>query len=144
MAIHVIRLANANDIPLIRAIENQATDQTLLEAGRSASLLWVSQAPAQEVAGFLLAQSCDKALHIVQVSVSQILTRQGIGSELLTHLFTQANRLGYRYITATAAEHVRWSASFYLKNGYETVVDMSRFPHLANSGKVNLCKSLLR
>jgi ribosomal protein S18 acetylase RimI-like enzyme len=150
VATHIIRLARANDLSLIQALVTQAspsltesTDQAQLEAGQSSSLLWVSQAPATEVAGFLLAQISDQTLHIVQLNVSAIFARLGIGSELLAHLFKQANKLGFRYITATTPAHLPSTSRFYLKNGYEIVVDTSMFPHLAGSDKVFLCKNLL-
>ncbi|MFE5584379.1 GNAT family N-acetyltransferase [Kitasatospora sp. NPDC056531] len=88
-----------------------------------------AQAPDGTIAGYLLAEPVDGALHIEQVSVHPDHARRGIGRALIDHL---AGRGGADTpaLTLTTFADVPWNAPYYARCGFRPLADAELTPGL--------------
>jgi GNAT superfamily N-acetyltransferase len=103
-----------------------------LEAGVSASLLWVAEEERSSTPiGFVL---CERppfpCLHIREMDVRPSFGRRGIGAKLLLHVCEYAKTLGLPFVTLTTFSHLPWNAPFYAKYGFRIASDWESYAHL--------------
>lgn len=146
-----IRLATAEDVPSLPAIERDACalfDQipviaalplllTPLEDFQEAQrhgLLWVAHAadiaPGRLV-GFALAERLDEALHLEELDVLPAYGRQGIGSRLVHSLCDEARAREIAAVTLCTFRDVPWNAPFYQRLGFRILNEDELTPGLA-------------
>ncbi|MER7844676.1 GNAT family N-acetyltransferase [Kitasatospora sp. NPDC096077] len=87
----------------------------------------VAEAPDGTVAGYLLAEPVDGALHIEQVSVHPGHARRGIGRALIEHLAEGADAPA---LTLTTFADVPWNAPYYARCGFRPLADAELTPGL--------------
>ncbi|MBO1417302.1 GNAT family N-acetyltransferase [Streptomyces sp. FH025] len=79
------------------------------------------------IAGYLLAEPVDGALHIEQVSVHPDHARRGIGRALIEHLAADADAPA---LTLTTFADVPWNAPYYARLGFRPLADAELTPGL--------------
>jgi GNAT superfamily N-acetyltransferase len=85
------------------------------------------EAPDDRIAGYLLAEPVDGALHIEQVSVHPDHARRGVGRALIDHL---ADRADAPALTLTTFTDVPWNAPYYARLGFRPLADEELTPGL--------------
>ena len=96
-------------------------------------LSWLAEEiDSKIILGFIVAESLEEALYIVEVSVRQSHQKQGIGSALLRACFTEAERLEKPSITLTTFKAISWNAPYYERLGFEIIgtADMPKYLQL--------------
>jgi len=133
-----IRLALADEIALLPALEEEATqrfwsiddlrelpdDITAVEDLAAACELgnvWVAVTPEEDLVGFAYGTRVDDCFHLEEVAVSQAWGRRGVGRALLRAVADYAARAGYPAVTLTTYRDVAWNAPFYAKLGFAVV-----------------------
>ncbi|MFJ9839357.1 GNAT family N-acetyltransferase [Kitasatospora sp. NPDC101155] len=89
----------------------------------------VAQAPDGTIAGYLLAEPVDGALHIEQVSVHPDHARRGIGRALIDHL-ARHEGTDAPALTLTTFADVPWNAPYYARCGFRPLADAELTPGL--------------
>lgn len=130
-----IRLATAEDVPSLLAIESAACvlfDQIpvtaalplrltpigdFLEAQRH-GLLWVADAAPGDLVGFALAERLDGSLHLEELDVLPAYGRQGIGTRLVRVVCDGARARNVAAVTLCTFRDVPWNAPFYRRLGF--------------------------
>ncbi|MGA5820922.1 GNAT family N-acetyltransferase [Kitasatospora sp. NPDC094028] len=79
------------------------------------------------IAGYLLAEPVDGALHIEQVSVHPAHARRGIGRALIDHLAATTDAPA---LTLTTFADVPWNAPYYARLGFRPLADRELTPGL--------------
>ncbi|MBV2156075.1 GNAT family N-acetyltransferase [Kitasatospora sp. SUK 42] len=79
------------------------------------------------IAGYLLAEPVDGALHIEQVSVHPDHARRGIGRALIEHLAAGTDAPA---LTLTTFADVPWNAPYYARLGFRPLADAELTPGL--------------
>ncbi|KJS54983.1 GCN5 family acetyltransferase [Streptomyces rubellomurinus subsp. indigoferus] len=79
------------------------------------------------VAGYLLAEPVDGALHVEQVSVHPAYARRGIGRALIEHLAATTDAPA---LTLTTFADVPWNAPYYARLGFRPLADHELTPGL--------------
>ncbi|BAN50795.1 GNAT family N-acetyltransferase [Metapseudomonas resinovorans] len=154
-----IRNAGQDDLPLLAAIESRAAErfsaddlppkqrgatqgQGALQQALAAGLLWVALAPSGELAGFLMAEDCGDALHVVEVSVLPEHGGSGLGRALLERAASHAAQLDFVALTLTTFAAVPWNRPFYERLGYRVLpaedCDVRLREHLAAEQRAGL------
>ncbi|MFJ9770912.1 GNAT family N-acetyltransferase [Kitasatospora sp. NPDC101157] len=87
----------------------------------------VAEAADGTVAGYLLAEPVDGALHVEQVSVHPDHARRGIGRALIEHL---AEGTDAPALTLTTFADVPWNAPYYARCGFRPLTDAELTPGL--------------
>ena len=87
----------------------------------------VAEAPDRTIAGYLLAEPVDGALHVEQVSVHPDHARRGIGRALIEHL---AEGTDAPALTLTTFADVPWNAPYYARCGFRPLADAELTPGL--------------
>jgi len=143
----VIRLAREADLPVLSDIELSAAEtfdrygKPLADLERtpdqhwaahlSAGLLWVAEAPAGGLVGFLAGNRRDGGLYVAEVDVRSDQQRQGVGRRLMQAAIDQARSEGLRSLTLTTFRGIPWNAPFYRSLGFREL-DAAQMPsHLA-------------
>lgn len=142
-----IRLAKAEDLPLIPAIELSAAQAfvgrdvppDLLTAVSdaetwlpqlAAGTLWIAELDGT-VSGFLAATADEGRLHVDEVDVLREAQGRGVGRSLMTRAIDWARTRGLRQVTLTTFTDVPWNAPFYRSLGFETWLEGEAPPELA-------------
>lgn len=100
-----------------QAVLSQADHLELIETGYSFVIL----DQRQQAFGFLYALKREEDFFIVEVDVRADVQKQGIGRQLLQHVFAFANKEDFKYITLTTFKDVIWNKPFYEKLGFEII-----------------------
>ncbi|RKT11876.1 putative N-acetyltransferase YhbS [Streptomyces sp. 1114.5] len=87
----------------------------------------VAEAPDGAIAGYLLAEPVDGALHVEQVSVHPDHARRGIGRALIEHL---AGTTDAPALTLTTFAEVPWNAPYYERCGFRALAGDELTPGL--------------
>lgn len=98
-----------------------------LELFRAAGGLWVAEAGAGQLAGYLLAAPVDGRTHIEQVSVRPGHARRGVGRALIDHA---AEAWGGAAQTLTTFAEVPWNAPYYRRLGFQDLAEDQLTPGL--------------
>ncbi len=132
---YAIRLATADHVPLLAAIEIAAAGifppgsipdhirsdstpiETLLEAVQG-GLLWVALSGEGEPVGYALMQLVEDAALLAQMDVHPDHMRQGIGSALVEQAVEHSRLFKKATLYLTTFTHVPWNAPFYAKLGF--------------------------
>lgn len=129
------RLARADELGVLPAIEQRAgellkgheaypvfaghgLDLPTLQAGLQRGQLWVVDAAAGGIAGYLLGGTLGEEFHVQQMDVDPMHARRGHGRALLRHALAQARGAGYRSAVLTTLSDVPWNAPFYASEGF--------------------------
>jgi GNAT superfamily N-acetyltransferase len=144
---HGIRLARADDLPLLADVERRAaalfrtypsdlglTDDhyrqvlppELLLEGQRAGRLWVAEDASGSVIGFALATEVGGDAHLQELDVLPSHARHGIGSALLARACAWAAAAGYPAMTLRTFRDVPWNAPFYARRGFRIVDGAAR------------------
>jgi GNAT superfamily N-acetyltransferase len=143
-----VRLATAEDIPSLPAIEKAACalfDQIPVTAAlpllltptedfqeaQRHGLLWVAEGAPGHLVGFALAERLDKALHLEELDVLPAYGRQGIGSRLVHSLCDEARTREIAAVTLCTFRDVPWNAPFYQRLGFRILGEAELTPGLA-------------
>jgi GNAT superfamily N-acetyltransferase len=130
----MIRLARADDLPRLAAVERSAgerfrgthmdwaaaaepTPLADLEPALARGELWVAEADG-ELVGFLLAQPLDDSLYIREVAVALDRQGQGLGRALIAAAAAHARQAGHAELTLTTDELIAWNRPFYERLGF--------------------------
>ncbi|MGL5928194.1 MAG: GNAT family N-acetyltransferase, partial [Dermatophilaceae bacterium] len=125
----VIRLATAEDLPHLTAIE-EAGDAMFAELFGGVD--WPPPTPGTEraarpgvilvadrpVTGFAHVFRLDGHWHLEQLAVSPACQRRGVGGALLDAVLAEVARGGGREVTLMTYADVRWNGPFYARRGY--------------------------
>ncbi|MBB1198926.1 N-acetyltransferase [Enterobacteriaceae bacterium 89] len=90
---------------------------------------WVAVAGNQPV-GFILAETLEDSLFIVELSVANEWQNQGIGRRLLALTASAAEQRGLSALMLTTFRTVPWNAPFYQRNGFRMLEDAQLTPGL--------------
>lgn len=93
-------------------------DVGTLAQGLARDMLWVSEAAAGELAGYLLAGELQGDFHVLQMDVLPEHGGKGHGRALLRHALAQAEARGYRAAVLSTLSDVPWNAAFYASEGF--------------------------
>ena len=142
-----IRLATAEDIPSLPAIERDAcalfeqipataalplllTPLEDFEEAERQGLLWVA-VDASGPVGFALGERLDGILHLEELDVLPAYGRQGIGARLVRALCDGARARGIAAVTLCTFRDVPWNAPFYQRLGFRILTEDELTPGLA-------------
>lgn len=143
-----IRLATAEDVPFLPAIEDAAgslfeqipataslpldvTPVEDFEEARRHGLLWVAEATPGALFGFALAERIDESLHLEELDVLPAYGRQGIGARLVRAVCHEARGQGFAEVTLCTFRDVPWNAPFYERLGFRILREEELTPGLA-------------
>lgn len=144
----MIRLTTSDDAWLLPEIERAASsrfrefnDLAWLAGGAvlsvdehqffaQAGCSWVAVDSTDRAVGFLVAQFCPDALHIVELSVQPSCERQGLGRALISQAEAFARKHELPAITLTTFREVPWNGPFYARLGFVMVEGDSLPPRL--------------
>lgn len=141
-----VRLARADDLPKIAAIEMSAgerfrgthmdwaadaepTPLADLEPALARGELWVAE-DAGELVGFLLALPLDDALYIREVAVALGQQGKGYGRSLIAAAAAHARASGHAALTLTTDELIEWNRPFYERLGFRVTDPFDLTPEL--------------
>ncbi|MCX8999169.1 GNAT family N-acetyltransferase [Rhizobiaceae bacterium BDR2-2] len=79
---------------------------------------WVAVDDRDVPVGFLNAQACPDALHILELSVRADQQGRGFGRRLVAQAIAAARRSGFPAVTLTTFRDVPWSRPFYERMGF--------------------------
>jgi GNAT superfamily N-acetyltransferase len=152
---HLLRLATADDLPLLATIERAAgacfadvdmdeiaADEPLpldeLASYQRDGRAWVAVADRgpgavadRRPVAYLLADRVDDAAHVEQVSVHPAHAGHGIGAALINACTSWGQTWGARATTLTTFADVPWNAPYYARLGFTVVPAASLTPGLA-------------
>lgn len=111
--------------PAYPVFAGHGLDLPTLQAGLRRRQLWVSDAAAGGIAGYLLGAELDGDFHVLQMDVDPTHARQGHGRALLRHALADAQARGYRAAVLTTLSDVPWNAAFYASEGFQTLAETS-------------------
>ncbi|MFC3713604.1 GNAT family N-acetyltransferase [Sphingoaurantiacus capsulatus] len=134
-----VRLARAEDLPRIAAIEISAgerfrgthmdwaadaepTPLAELEPAQAKGELWVAE-DSGELAGFLFAHALDDALYIHEVSVALGHQGKGYGRALIEAAADHARASGWAALTLTTDRVIAWNRPLYEHLGFKVLDD---------------------
>jgi len=133
-----VRLARADDLPLLADIED-AADQLFTSvfgdvdwkppadgaerAAEPGTLLVAGEPPV----GFAHVVHVEGAAHLEQIAVHPSTMGKGIGTALLEAACVAAREAGYDELSLTTYADVPWNAPFYAARGFEVVSDPAPF-----------------
>lgn len=143
----VIRLAHADELDALRAIERSAAarfrevglahvaelpplPRTTLEVGRLNGLLFVAERDGAPI-GFLLASIMDAALHVEELDVDPAHQRRGVGRALVERACDEARARGLAAVTLITFRDVPWNEPFYASAGFVALHRAALGPSLA-------------
>jgi len=106
------------DTQMSEELRGYRTPESELRACQYDSLLWVAEAPDHGVVAFLAAQTLEKGLHVLQMSVLTNAGRQGIGTRLLAQVSHEAKIRGLEHVSLTTFALVPWNAPAYARHGF--------------------------
>jgi GNAT superfamily N-acetyltransferase len=147
MTAPAVRLAKRPDLPRLPEIERSAAAafdggdllrtldvrfapaETWVPA-LDAGTLWVADAGAGGVVGFLAATRIDRFLHIDELDVELGRQGQGLGRRLMQAAIAWARGRGLAGVTLTTFRAVRWNAPFYASLGFMEVAPDALRPRL--------------
>lgn len=132
------RLPHADELGVLPAIEQRAgellkgheaypvfaghgLDLPTLQDGLERGQLWVVDAAAGGIAGYLLAGELCGDFHVLQMDVDPAHARRGHGRALLRHALAQARADGHAAAVLTTLSDVPWNAAFYASEGFVEV-----------------------
>ena len=136
-----IRLAEADDVAFLPAIERAAAEQFVpyvdwlkistdllkelttprfLRKAQTERRLWVAVVAGQPV-GFVVVKFLLKSCFIVELDVHPDYVRQGIGSALVEACCLGAQAQGFGQVTLTTFRKVPWNIPFYRRLGFEVL-----------------------
>ncbi len=136
---YTIRLAKAEDIGLLPAIEREAavrfapyglaqvmatvvTDTAQFQAAYDTGQLWVAANAKDLPVGFALAGIVGGCAHLDELDVLPAHGRQGLGSALVQAVHQWASQYGFPAVTLTTLAHIPWNRPFYEHLGYHIVL----------------------
>lgn len=142
----MIRLATLADVPLLPEIERSSgqafratphvatADDGVTEADEypplvEAGAVWVVEADG-ELAGFVVADPLEGALHVRELAVALNHQRKGLGRRLMAAVIAHARALGLPALTLTTFENVVFNGPFYESLGFRFL--RTPPPHLAD------------
>lgn len=150
MSAVVIRLATADDLSCLGAIEQSGADtftahgQPLADGSPpappdhwddacEAGLLWVADDPACGPVGFLAAEITDDGLYVAEVDVLMQHQRKGLGRRLMAAAIGEARGRRLPAVTLTTFRDIPWNAPFYASMGFIQLGPNETSPHLATT-----------
>ncbi|GAA0959308.1 GNAT family N-acetyltransferase [Kribbella koreensis] len=130
-----IRLARADELPLLRSIEKAAgvlfreigmadvadhppPSLEAFEAYQRAGLAWTAADASDLAVGFVLVKLVDGCAHIEQVSVHPAHGRQGIGRALIDEVGRWAAEQGLPALTLSTFRNVAFNGPYYARLGF--------------------------
>jgi ribosomal protein S18 acetylase RimI-like enzyme len=133
-----IRQARSTDIPLLEYVERSAAeifrtvglghlldgatvDPNLLAFMAISNNLWVAVNRWDQPIGFAGGQHISGNFHLVELSVAKDAQGKGVGRALMSAMFEQVQREGYRAITLTTFRHLPWNGPWYARLGFVEV-----------------------
>jgi GNAT superfamily N-acetyltransferase len=143
-----IRLATAEDVPFLPAIESAACSlfaqipvtaslslyltpvEDFHEAQRH-GLLWIAEAAPGDLVGFALAERVDGGLHLEELDVLPAYGRRGIGARLVRAVCDWARAQEATAVTLCTFRDVPWNAPFYQRLGFRILAEDELTPGLA-------------
>lgn len=133
-----IRQARSTDIPLLEYVERSAAeifrtvgldhlldgatvDPNLLAYMAISNTLLVAVNRWDQPIGFIGGQNIVGNFHIIELSVAQSQQGKGVGKALMSAIYEQARREGYRALTLTTFRHLPWNGPWYQRLGFSEV-----------------------
>ena len=134
-----IRQARSTDIPLLEYVERSAAeiyrtvgldhlldgatvDPNLLAYMAISNTLLVAVNRWDQPIGFIGGQNIVGNFHIIELSVAQSHQGKGVGKALMSAIYDQARREGYRALTLTTFRHLPWNGPWYQRLGFGEVI----------------------
>ena len=145
----MIRLTVADDVALLPPIERSAglafksvhqlewlADDTVMDEAEHQRLLelgasWVIE-QGRALRGFLCAEAFADELHIWELAVELEFQGRGLGRRLLDTAEHHARSTGLEAMTLTTFVDVAFNAPFYVRLGYERLVESALTPRLVS------------
>ncbi len=128
-----IRLATANDLPVIRSIARAAYAMYVARIGRepapmvadfaaqiSGGILHVVELD-ERVAGFVVYYPRNDHMHLENVAVAPSAHGQGLGTRLIEHVESSARDLGLDRVELYTNEKMTENIPYYLGRGYDEI-----------------------
>lgn len=154
-----IRLAQRDEIPLLAALEEEATqrfwsieelrdlpdDITSVEdlvAACGLGNVWVAATADDELVGFGYGARVDDCFHLQELAVSQAWGRRGVGRSIVATVADYAARTGYPAVTLTTFRDVGWNAPFYAKLGFRVLEPAAWTPGVVDSVRAEESRGL--
>ena len=106
------------DSEMSEGLRGYRTPEKELLACQNEGLLWVADLLNQGLAAFLAAESIERGLHVLQMSVRLSAGRRGIGTRLLSEVSQEAKNRGLGHVSLTTFAHVPWNAPAYSRRGF--------------------------
>lgn len=131
-----IRLARAEDAPLLLAIEDRAgyryssaglpgdlegLELALVDQAIAAGTTWVIVDPHDRPLGFALCWIREDALHLRELDVEPDHMGRGLGRALVEFLCAHATERGLTRVTLTTFSKIDWNAPLYRRWGFEVL-----------------------
>lgn len=156
----VVRLARADDLPLIGAIELSAASRFVgtpvefmagdvsftaaeLEAARAAGNLFVAADDATGTAvGFAFTSEEDGFLYIHEIDVVRERQGQGHGRALLDAVAAEARRRNLAGVSLTTDRAIPWNGPFYARYGFVELAAAETTPALRSHLAAEAAKGL--
>lgn len=134
----MIRTARADDLASLQAVEVAAGEAFRsigmdaiaddeppsidnLAAYAASGRAWAAADSTDEPVGYIIVDELDGCVHIAQVTVHPLYSRQGIGRRLIERAASWGAARQLRGLTLTTFEDVPWNASYYRRLGFQTV-----------------------
>lgn len=144
---YTIRLAQAEDLPHLSAIERAAatlfapygldqlfstilTPQHVFAEGLEAGQLWVAVDNKEQPVGFALASEVGANAHLDELDVHPEHGRRGLGTQLVNTVCNWARQQGYPAVTLTTLDTIPWNAPYYTKLGFRLLAPSELTPEL--------------
>lgn len=136
---YAIRLAVADDIPQLAAIEraaatifppgsipdairDDAVPEELHREGMEKGDLFIAADALNRPVGYALMRFVDTLALLAQLDVHPDHGKQGLGTALIRHAAERARTLGFTALYLTTFTHVPWNAPFYTKLGFAALL----------------------
>jgi GNAT superfamily N-acetyltransferase len=144
---HAVRLARAEDLPQLAAVElaaasrfrTQGVDGALLaqtvpagelRRGLDEARLWVATAGDDRPVGFALASVLEGGPHLEELDVHPDHGRRGLGAALVAAVLAWARAAGHAGVTLVTFRDVPWNAPFYERLGFRPLAPDALGPAL--------------
>jgi GNAT superfamily N-acetyltransferase len=102
-----------------------------LEAALFDGRLWTAVTDAGDPVGFAIVLSEPDAAFVHEIDVHPAHQRKGLGRRMLRAVIDWARANRFPAVTLTTFEHVPWNAPFYARLGFQTLVEHSLSPAMA-------------